>query len=65
MITVNGKAFPGADGVCLSAFLDQAGYEPGRVAVELNGEIMPRAAYDTTLLRDGDQMEIVCFVGGG
>lgn len=65
MITVNGKDCPCPEGALLSAFLDQAGYERSRVAVELNGEIVPKAGYDTRELRDGDRMEIVCFVGGG
>lgn len=65
MITVNGKDCPCEDGLRLSAFLDQAGYERSRVAVVLNGEIVPKAGYDTRELRDGDRMEIVCFVGGG
>lgn len=65
MITVNGKACPEADGMCLSVFLDQAGYDLGRVAVELNGAIVPKADYHTTGIKAGDQIEIVCFVGGG
>ena len=65
MITVNGKDCPCEDSLRLSAFLDQAGYERSRVTVELNGEIVPKAGYDTRELRDGDRREIVCFVGGG
>ena len=65
MITVNGKDWRCEDGLRLSAFLDQAGYKRSRAAVELNGEIVPKAGYDTRELRDGDRMEIVCFVGGG
>ena len=65
MITGTGKDCPCEDSLRLSAFLDQAGYERSRVAVELNGEIVPKAGYDTRELRDGDRMEIVCFVGGG
>ena len=44
---------------------DRSGYEHSRVAVELNGEIVPKDAYETRTLKDGDRMEIVCFVGGG
>lgn len=65
MITVNGKTCPCTDGLCLKAFLDQSGYEHSRVAVELNGEIVPKDAYETRTLKDGDRIEIVCFVGGG
>jgi sulfur carrier protein len=35
------------------------------VAVELNGEIVPRSSYSDTKLNDGDKIEIVSFVGGG
>ena len=37
----------------------------GRVAVEINREIVPKAAYDATVVRAGDQVEIINFVGGG
>jgi len=37
----------------------------GRVAVEINREIVPRANYDATIVRVGDQVEIINFVGGG
>ena len=37
----------------------------GRVAVELNGEIVTRADYEATVLAEGDRLEIVQFVGGG
>ena len=39
--------------------------DPARVAVELNGKIIPRAEFKTTSLKDGDSLEIVHFVGGG
>jgi len=38
---------------------------PERVAVELNGKVVPRAGWPTTQLTDGDRIEIVHFVGGG
>ena len=38
---------------------------PARVAVERNREIVPKREYETTLLADGDTLEIVQFVGGG
>jgi sulfur carrier protein len=46
----------------LVAALDCAGK---RIAVELNGAIVPRSAYAATALRDGDRVEIVGAVGGG
>ena len=36
-----------------------------RVAVEKNGEIVPKAEYSDTVLKNGDSIEIVSFVGGG
>lgn len=39
--------------------------KPQMVAVELNGEILPRDQYDQQKLSDGDRLEIVHFVGGG
>ena len=39
--------------------------KPDRVAVELNREIVPRDRWSETLLKDGDRLEIVHFVGGG
>ena len=51
--------------VSLSELLACEGYDPQRVAVEKNGHIVPRNAYDSEMLCDGDKIEIVCFVGGG
>ena len=39
--------------------------DPARVAVELNGKIIPRSEFNNTSLKDGDSLEIVHFVGGG
>ena len=49
----------------LSALVEQLGMKPDRVAVELNREIVPRNRWGETGLKDGDQLEIVHFVGGG
>lgn len=46
-------------------FLQAQGYTPQRVAVELRGAVVPRAAFAETLLTDDDTLEIVAFVGGG
>jgi sulfur carrier protein len=47
------------------AFLEALAIDPRRVAVELNLDILPKTAYETTLLNEGDRVEIVHFVGGG
>ena len=36
-----------------------------RIAVELNGDILPKYSYSDTMLKDGDRLEVVTFVGGG
>lgn len=45
--------------------LESLEIDPRRVAVELNLEIVPKPDYATTVLQDGDRIEIVQFVGGG
>lgn len=45
--------------------IDDLGYTGKRIAVELNGEIVVRGAHETTVLHDGDRVEIVIAVGGG
>lgn len=64
MVTINGEALD-AGGKTLAAYLVEAGYEQNRIAVERNGEIVPKASYGETRLQDGDVVEVVNFVGGG
>ena len=64
-LTVNGEATecpPGTTVAGLLATMDTAGK---RVAVERNGEIVPRSQHATTVLEPGDRLEIVIAVGGG
>jgi sulfur carrier protein len=49
----------------LAALVERLGMKADRVAVELNRDIVPRTAWAETLLHDGDQLEVVHFVGGG
>lgn len=65
MITVNGITEDMQDSVPLSVFLEIKGYRTERIAVELNGRIIPKSQYAQTLLHTGDVMEVVSFVGGG
>lgn len=46
-------------------YLESQGYRINLVAVERNGDIVPKSAYDATLLQDLDELEVVSFVGGG
>ena len=64
MLKINGEEHDAA-GQTVAAFLSSAGYDTARVVVELNEAIVPRGKYAETVLRDGDQVEIVCFMGGG
>lgn len=64
MIKINGEP-QAVQGMSLSAYLAQVGYQPERIAVECNEEIVPKAEYDKKILQDGDVLEIVSFVGGG
>ena len=54
-----------AEGQSISAYLADSGYDLRRVAVERNGEIVPKAQYSETVLQEGDTVEVVSFVGGG
>ncbi len=62
---VNGEEKHLEQPLSLEAFLHQEGYIKERLAVERNGEIVPKAEYANTMLTDADTMEIVHFVGGG
>lgn len=64
-VKVNGKHEALITPVSLQAYLEKQGYRDTRVAVERNGQIVPRAAYGETVLCDSDTLEIVSFVGGG
>ncbi|MBQ8514800.1 MAG: sulfur carrier protein ThiS [Ruminococcus sp.] len=65
MITVNGAGVENAQGKTIAEYLAESGYDKKRVAVERNGGIVPKSSYDTTILQDGDSVEVVSFVGGG
>ena len=64
MVKVNGVELK-AEGRTVAEYLAESGYDKKRVAVELNGDILPKAQFDSTVLRDGDSVEVVSFVGGG
>jgi len=64
-VRVNGddRLFPA--GTSIAALLGALGVSTPRVAVERNRAIVPKAAYASTLLEEGDELEVVEFVGGG
>ena len=64
MVKINGTAVDAA-GKTVSEYLAETDYDPKRIAVERNGEIVPKAQYDQVVLANGDEIEVVSFVGGG
>lgn len=64
-LQINGVASDFLPPLSLSSLVEQLGMKPDRVAVELNRNIVPRERWAATTLADGDQLEIVHFVGGG
>ncbi len=64
-IEVNGEKRELAEHATVTALLEALGLGATLVAVERNGEIVPRARHAATELADGDKLEVVHFVGGG
>ena len=65
MIRVNGTEEAYYEGLTLMQYVRAKGYCTNRIAVEQNGEIVPKSAYESTVIKDGDSLEVVSFVGGG
>ena len=64
-ITLNGDPLDVPGPVSVAALLETLAIDARRVAVEHNLVILKRAVFDQTIVRDGDNVEIVNFVGGG
>ena len=64
MVKINGELLD-KDGRTVSEMLADMDINVQHVAVELNEEIVPKAKYGETVLKDGDKVEVVRFVGGG
>lgn len=64
-VTINGEPRTLDGPLTVTGLLEALGLARGKVAVELNLEIVPRSTYDTVAVRDGDRFEIVRFIGGG
>ena len=64
MVKINGENLD-VVGKSVAEHLISAGYDLMRVAVELNGDIVPKTLYSDTIFKDGDSVEVVSFVGGG
>ena len=64
MVKINGELLELA-GKSVLEYLKTTSYDMNRIAVERNGDIVPKAQYGETILADGDNVEVVSFVGGG
>jgi thiazole synthase len=64
-ISVNGEHRRVVAGLTIAQLAAELGLEPAKVAVERNMEVVPRSTLDQVLVDDGDDFEIVTFVGGG
>jgi thiamine biosynthesis protein ThiS len=64
-IRLNGEPFDISGPVTISALLAQLNIDPRIVAVEHNVVVVKKQQYDATMVREGDEIEIVRFVGGG
>jgi len=62
---INGERRKVADGLTVSALLEELGLAERRVALERNGELVPKSLHDKTRLDEGDKIEIVHAIGGG
>jgi thiamine biosynthesis protein ThiS len=65
VIQVNGENRETAAGTTVTGLLSQLGLNAGRVAIERNLRILPKAKWEETQVAEGDRFEIVQFVGGG
>jgi sulfur carrier protein len=64
-ITVNGESRRVEPQTTVLALLQQMSLADKRIAVERNGEIVPRSRHAATPLEEGDRLEVVVAVGGG
>ena len=62
---LNGESRNVADGTSIEALVLSLSGDPRGIAIERNLEIVPKAEHSTTLLEEGDKLEVVQFVGGG
>lgn len=64
-VTINGEHRDVPENMTVAMLLQHLGMAEGRVAVERNLEVLPRAQWNATMVQAGDTFEIVHFVGGG
>jgi sulfur carrier protein len=64
-LKINGESRQFPEALTVAGLIEKLGYAGKRIAVERNGEIVPRSQHASTALVSGDQLEIVVAVGGG
>ena len=64
-VRINGEHRRVNEGISIAELVSELGFDPGRVAVERNLEVVPRSTLGEVKVQDGDEYEIVRFVGGG
>lgn len=64
MVKINGQEINAA-GMTVLEYITGANYDATRIAVEINGDIVPKTLYGDTVFKDEDTVEVVSFVGGG
>ncbi|MGA9667521.1 MAG: sulfur carrier protein ThiS [Gallionella sp.] len=64
-VHINGTARQLADSTSIAALIEEMGLAGKRIALERNGEIVPRSSFPSQRLADGDRLEVVIAVGGG
>ncbi len=64
-MTLNGNKVKLEKSCTLKEFLEQLNYNIAHVAVQLNGEIVPKLNFNNVIIKETDSLEVVSFVGGG
>jgi thiamine biosynthesis protein ThiS len=64
-VSINGAARQLPDPTSVAALIEEMGLAGKRIALERNGEIVPRSSFPAQQLADGDKLEVVIAVGGG
>jgi thiamine biosynthesis protein ThiS len=64
-VSINGEPRQFPQAISVAAFIEEMGLTGKRIALERNGEIVPRSTFAAQQLADGDRLEVVVAVGGG
>ncbi len=64
-VSINGESRQFNQALSVAQFIEELGYTGKRIALERNGEIVPRSQFAQQMIVDGDKLELVVAVGGG